>query len=192
ALSGADITETGGDAVLRFAQIVLGRHLEIRFAAGDQFDRHSGALGDRGVVARHRLVRSSVSVMTPLAPRLTVSSSGRAGIAAGDWSSAPITSSMVEAARNGRAASWINTRFGARSTKLSSPSRTESCRAAPPATGGSRSRPAAAVSYSAASSGLNTTPTRSIPAWRVRVSSEWRSTGLPASGRYCFGIAPPK
>ena len=45
---------------------------------------------------------------------------------------------------SGRAASWISTKSGASFASASSPSRTDSCRVAPPVTGGGRSRPSSA------------------------------------------------
>src|SRR5258707_1008195 len=36
-----------------------------------------------------------------------------------------------------------------------------------------------------------TTLTPSTPGWATKVSRQWRSSGLPARGRNCFGTSPP-
>src|SRR6185312_17370872 len=51
-LSGADITESRGEAALGLAQIVFGGHFEIRLATVDQTDRKAGAFRHRRVVGQ--------------------------------------------------------------------------------------------------------------------------------------------
>ena len=82
-------------------------------------------------------MRSSVSVTTPFAPRFTVSATGRAGIAPGALSSASSTRSIDDLVDEGPCG-VVNqdTRRARGLSRLSSPSRAESCRAAPPGTGG--------------------------------------------------------
>ena len=66
------------------------------------------------------------------------------------------------------------------------PARTLSWRVAPPGTGGRCGRPASAASIASAS------PTGcSSATCAANVSAAWRITGLPASGRNCFGVSAP-
>ena len=95
----------------------------------------------------------------PAATRFRLSTTGRTGsTAACDGRARPATRSITAAETSGRAASWISTRSGASSTRLSRPRRTVSCRAPPPITGGSRSSPAVAWRYSGLVAGADHDP----------------------------------
>ena len=145
----------------------------LKFASspGDQRDREPGALGDRRVVGRalrrprrgaRRGCRRSGSPAAsaratgrraapspptrPPAPRFSVSATGSAGEAPGAAASAASTASIDSARRRRAARRRGSAPRGWRGAAASRPRRTESCRCAPPATGGSRSRPSAASS----------------------------------------------
>ena len=176
-------------------------HLEVDRIAGNDMDRDSTGLEQGGLVgprpsalaavgrapggARRDgcpagsgpwpgLARSTVSTMRPPTTRLTVSATGRTGMAAPWSAAAAATARRAPAATSGRAPSWTSTtparrrRPGPRASRAAKPAATESCRRAPPATtvetcagshgaGGQSSRRSAAV-----------TTTIALDAWRRR------------------------
>ncbi len=142
-----------------------------------------------GVWARANLERSSVATTWSPSIRLTVSLTGRTGMAAPCSAAATATRAASPSARIGRAPSWTSTTrspaaSGTRASRAWNPAATESCRIAPPATtastcGGSQG----AAARSSRRSGAVTTTTCSRPGVAAIAASVCASSGRPASGQ---------
>ena len=92
---------------------------------------------------------------------------------------------------SGRAASWISTRSGASSARLSRPSRTVSCRVSPPITAAAARARRPPRRRAPRRPAPMTTRTASIPGWPANASIARRSTGIPPRQAYCLGRAAP-
>ena len=129
----------------------------------------------------------------PFSPRFTVSATGSAGIAPAASSSAASTRSITIAIdERPRRVVDEHARRAPRLPRLSRPSRTESCRAAPPGTGRQQVEPGdgRVVEIADRRGDRPRAPGRSADA-PPRRSTEWRSSAWPPRVRYCLGRAPP-
>ena len=153
--------------------------------------KYSSRKNTWGVCTARREARSGVwETSSPSPTSLMVSTTGTAREEAPQARASTTTWSISSGVTRGRAPSWMATR--AAPSAVFTPSRTDSCRVAPPGTTARTLAKGAVIrSTMSWSSKRHTTTISCICRACSNARRVWQSSGSPSSSINCFGVSPP-